>query len=78
MVWLLNKLGLVKGIYLRDREGDVYKTWIRKNPFKDLEGNAHVYPFTRVGKVLLYKDGTTGGWSSYIKQWKYMDDARNH
>lgn len=71
IVRLLNYLGIVKGVYLRDRWGEVFITWERRNPWAF---SAFKYPFMRIGQVTLEKDGKTGGEATHIKEWVYMDD----
>jgi hypothetical protein len=67
LVRILHKLGLVKGIWLEDCEGEIYTTIKHKNPFG--KKWAYVYPFTKIGCVKLNEDGTCTGKSSYIKRW---------
>lgn len=58
---------LKKKIYLLDRWNDQYSTRINT----DTNGVkwAYVYPFSKVGHVILNDDGTTSGECSYIQQW---------
>lgn len=76
LIRLLDKLRIVRGVWLRDFEGDIYETWeIRGyDPFKPDCKHARVFPFMRVGRVTLNDDGTTGGRSSFITHWKYMSE----
>jgi hypothetical protein len=70
-VWLLTKLRIVKGVLLKDFDGEVRYNIARRDPF-DGTMYASVYPFTGVGHVILNPDGTTGGNSIYIHNWKYL------
>lgn len=69
IVLVLDRLGIVDGIILRDRWGKTYLTWAHKSKW-DGSRRAYVYPLVRVGHVILNQDGTTGGYSSHIKEWK--------
>ena len=72
IIRLLDRLGIVKGVYLEDCWGGVYETVAnRKHPFRDAY-TAHVYAFTGIGDVILNADGSTGGGSCYIRRWKWM------
>ena len=60
-------------IVLRNRSQERYETYIQY----DKEGDfyfANVYPFTKVGHVILLKDGKVRGDSDscYIKEWQYI------
>lgn len=82
MIWLLSKLGLIRGVYLLDCWGDTYSSiaYYRTNKRAvKLFGETlkkelwcRVYPFTAVGDVVLNPDSTTSGDSSYIKKWRYI------
>jgi hypothetical protein len=69
VIWLLHKLGILRGVWLLDFQGDTYRTYMRETPFGRY---AYVYPWTRVGNVALKEDGTTGGPSCYVHFWKPM------
>ena len=72
MVRLLDFLGIVNGVFLLGSDGTVYPTWIKRNPFGIK--TAHVYPFTKIGRVDLLADGEIdpSSPSSYIKKWMFM------
>ena len=73
MIRFLNWLGLVEGVYLQDCWGATYETFVsRRSPF-GVEAN--IYPFAGVGQVLLLPGGKTGGPSSYISEWRPMNDG---
>lgn len=69
---ILAYLHLVRLIMVVDFQGQVYYTVFRKHlrqPTEDIVGFCYVYPFTKIGYVTLYKDGSTGGKTLYIKTW---------
>ena len=70
IIRILHKLGVVKGIFLQDHTLEIYTTIKKQNEFNDIY--AHVYPFLKVGYVILNKDGTCSGPSIYIKKWLDM------
>lgn len=68
MARLLSRLGVVRGVWLEDYRHEIYGTWARKSPFGRVM--AYVYPWHKIGCVLLCEDGTVP--NSYIKRWKWM------
>lgn len=72
MIWLLDKLHIVRGVYLLDQWGEIRTTWIMNDPFTP-QGTlmAWIYPWTKVGRVCLLADGTVKQ-PSYIKEWRWM------
>lgn len=73
MVWLLDKLHIVRGVYLLSSSGFILRSCITKYPFATKEDSitSWVYPFARVGYVILLPDGTVQQ-PHYLKQWRYM------
>ena len=67
-VVLYHKLKLKQGIILEDCDGEVYYTFKEESPFN--KSIAFIFPSTKVGHVVLNKDGTTSGSSIYIERWK--------
>ena len=68
LVRILHRLGIVRGVWLQDRWGKLYITIKRHDPFGDHW--VHVYPFLRIGRVVLNADGTCSSESStYIERW---------
>lgn len=65
---LLQILGIVKLVWLKDHVNCVYLTILREDSFGVQW--AYVHPFTRIGHVILNPDGTCGGKSIYIKRWE--------
>ena len=64
-----------KVVYLLDWKDRTYRTIAYKHKMiKDTKW-AHVYPYFRIGHVILKADGTTGGESEYIKKWRYARDT---
>ena len=76
MVRLLDWLGLVEGVYLRDAWGVVYKSFVKPNIFKDKNPCAWTYPFYKIGNVVLLPDGIIEQ-PHYIKQWRWMKEVHN-
>lgn len=57
-------------VALRSYKGETYLTVATCNPWGEMQANVH--PIMCVGHVILHKDGTTTGESSYIKHWKKL------
>lgn len=56
-------------VYLQDRNGRVYKSSAKLNPWGEL--SCPVYFWTSVGQVTLLPDGSTAGDASYVRRWKF-------
>lgn len=67
---LLASLGIIEPIVLIDAWGEEYYTWVKG--IEDGVKWGYVYPFGRIGWVILNQDGTVGGKSIYIKSWKAL------
>ena len=67
MLRLLALLGIIEIVILLDKDGQEFWTYKRKRAIGGYQ--AFVYPFTRVGHVILNDDGTCSGRSCYIKSW---------
>jgi hypothetical protein len=59
-----------KLVRLKDFEGDFYLTWTNRKASFTGDSIAYVYPFSRIGRVILHSDGTCNA-ESYIKQWEW-------
>lgn len=69
-VKILHWLGIVDGVLLADTNDNVYRTWKRQHP---VYGHywAYVYPFTKLGRVILGPNGSVDSRSEskYIVNW---------
>lgn len=70
LIRLLNALGIIRGVWLLDFQGEEYLSIARQGHSGGLW--AYVYPFTRIGHVVLNDDKTCSGCSSYITKWGYL------
>lgn len=69
LIRLLSFLGVIRGVILVDFQGKEYLSWAKRGGFSTW---CHVYPWMKVGHVILHPTGDTTGDSSYIKRWKYL------
>lgn len=67
MLRILYYLGIVDLVWLESCSGIQYLTIKKKNPFGEYW--CHVYPYTKIGHVILNEDGTCSGKSTYIERW---------